>query len=63
MTTDTRKAPAPETKPEHSLSFAEARRRDTVWNLWAKPTTDEWWLAEADGQFRAVAVLGLDVSG
>jgi len=56
----------PETKPskpEHSLPFAKPRPDGDLTNLWGKPTTDSWWLAEAEGQMRAIAVLNLEVEG
>jgi hypothetical protein len=65
MTTDTSKTlvAKTETKPEHSLSFAKPRGADAVWNLWGKPTTESWWLSQAEGQMRAIAVLNLAVEG
>jgi hypothetical protein len=64
MTTDTSTTPArADAKPEHALSFAKQCRGETVWNLWAKPTTNEWWMAGIEGQLRAIAVLGLEVDG
>ncbi len=65
MTTDISKTPAPnlETRPEHSLSFAKPRRGDSIWNLWASPTSSEWGLTEIEGQVRAITVLGLEVEG
>ena len=49
--------------PEHSLPFAKPRPGGDLANLWGKPTTDSWWLAEAEGQMRAIAVLNLEVKG
>ena len=52
-----------QSKPEHSLPFAKPRPGGDLTNLWGKPTTESWWLAEAEGQMRAIAVLNLEVEG
>jgi hypothetical protein len=51
------------TKPEHALPFAKPRPGGDITNLWGKPTTESWWLAQAEGQMRAIAVLNLEVEG
>ena len=52
-----------QTRPEYSLPFAKPRPGGDIPNLWGKPTTESWWLAEAEGQMRAIAVLNLEVEG
>jgi hypothetical protein len=52
-----------QSKPEHSLPFAKPRPGGDITNLWGKPTTESSWLAQAEGQMRAIAVLNLEVEG